>query len=114
MSEVAIGTRRLAIAEILGFQPALMHATGRGMSARNRESGTSSLSATAYRLAPIASLDAANSFTVTGQVTSVTHPGLAESVLIDVSEFALGRGPRSFEPTACRRCRSFQGGACIQ
>jgi hypothetical protein len=67
----------------------------------------------------IASLDDAISFTVTGQVTSVTHPGLAESVLIDVSELDLGQGQGGLAFKASGRgCepvdRSFRGGACIQ
>ena len=89
MSRTAIRTRQLAV-------------------------GQTSHEPVANCLLPIASLDAAKTFTVTGQVTSVTHPGLAESVLIDVGKLDLGLGPRSFEPAGCGRCRSFRGGACIQ
>lgn len=68
----------------------------------------------AYCLLLVTCSEAAKPCTVTGQVTSVTQLGLAESVLIDVGELDLGRGARSFEPAASRRYRSFRGGACIQ
>lgn len=59
----------------------------------------------------------ANQFTVTTQGTSVTHRGLADSVLISVSEGLLGQHSGTGQTGARwpnRRHRSFQGGACIQ
>lgn len=94
MSRTAMGNRQLAI--------------------RQRQ-----VSRIAYCQLLIASLYVAKPFTVTGQVTSVTHPGLAESVLIDVGKLDLGRGPGRQALTAQSRGagfmrRSFRGGACIQ
>jgi hypothetical protein len=59
----------------------------------------------------------ANQFTVIGKGTSVTHRGLADSVLISVGKLALGqssqRAPTGVMWPNGRNC-SFRGGACIQ
>ena len=59
----------------------------------------------------------ANEFTVTTAVTSVMNRGLADSVLISVSGFALGqgftRGLMAEHRQRGRRYCSFAGGACI-
>jgi hypothetical protein len=77
-----------------------------------------SFSPIAYRLLPIAFLPLANSFTVTLPRTSVTHRGLAGSVLISVGKVAFGqerRGQSRAEQVVGRGLRcSFQGGACIK
>ena len=114
MSEVAIGR----IAKVVGFRSISMRAAGSGMLPQAK-SGTGRLSPTAYCLSPVASPDVAISFIVTSQVTSVTHPGLAESVLIGVRELNLGQRQGGLVSLACCRGgkplgRSFRGGACIQ
>ena len=93
MSEATISNRRLAIGEIIGSSQVRMQTTGPQRLYRNAKARprTDILSPTAYCLLPIVSYEAANSFTVTGQVTSVTHLGLAKSVLIDIGELNLGR-----------------------
>ena len=59
----------------------------------------------------------ANEFTVTTAVTSVMNRGLADSVLISVSGFALGqgftRGLMAGHRQRGRRYCSFAGGTCI-
>ena len=59
----------------------------------------------------------ANEFTVTTAVTSVMNRGLADSVLIGVSGFALGqgftRGLMAGRRQRGRRYCSFAGGTCI-
>lgn len=80
------------------------------------------LEALAERRMPIADCPvlshSANQFTVTAKRTSVTHRGLADSVLISVSEGLLGQGSGTGQTTMARwpnrRHCSFQGGACIQ
>jgi len=121
MSEAAVVNRQLALGGLVGLLLVLIHAIGSGFLAtcRKEKSGTNSLSPIAYSRLPIASPDVAISFTVTGQVTSVTHPGLAESVLIDVSELDLGQRQGGLASRGCGRggepvYRSFRGGACIQ
>ena len=118
MSDAATG-RQLAMSKV-GWLAIDLDAWHRLLALiRQAKSGTGSLSPPAYCLSPVASPDVAISFIVTSQVTSVTHPGLAESVLIGVRELNLGQRQGGLVSLACCRGgkplgRSFRGGACIQ
>ena len=72
---------------------------------------------TAYRLLLIAARDAI-SFTVTDDVTSVTHQGLAESVLISVGKVYSGQGSKALETAKCKGLARlncfFEEATCIQ
>jgi len=55
----------------------------------------------------------AKAFTVTAPLTSVTHPGLADSVLIEVGKALLERGSAAGERVWGRHYCSFREDTCI-
>ena len=69
---------------------------------------------TVDRLFLIAGCKVATCFTVTAPLTSVTHQGLAESVLIRVGKLDLERNSKASQRDAGRQYCSFREGTCIQ
>lgn len=105
MNEAAISDKQLAISAspILGaYKPLRIHPIG----------------LIAYCLSLMAASGDAISFTVTDGVTSVTNPGLAESVLITIGEVYFGQVLTALETAKCKglallNC-SFGEATCIQ
>ena len=106
MSKVAMSDKRLAISEKRVFAARLQRPRGH------------EVWLIAYCLWLIAAFPSAISFTVTALMTSVTHRGLAESVLINIGKVYSGQGLKALQTAEYKalghlHC-SFGEATCIQ